>query len=197
MSNTVCYDVCSLLLRPQTRAVSLWSQVVSTTNSKTQQLRVLNGTRITQLGNFSPQHFLDCFCACMHVNLMEFFFSLWQSTSYRWGDLGRVPVESDRNCCRLGANGWDEGNILVATKKKDLCHVLPTSFVFWQLLKAWIPLQPGPDSIGIIAVSHNCSGVAARACGLVSLEPTKVCFFVHSSSSHSFMFPFSRHALID
>ncbi|KAG6475629.1 hypothetical protein ZIOFF_064857 [Zingiber officinale] len=33
---------------------------------------------------------------------------------------------------------------------------------------------PGPDSIGIIAVSHNCSGVAARACGLVSLEPTKV-----------------------
>uniref|UniRef100_A0A453LQZ5 START domain-containing protein n=1 Tax=Aegilops tauschii subsp. strangulata TaxID=200361 RepID=A0A453LQZ5_AEGTS len=30
------------------------------------------------------------------------------------------------------------------------------------------------DSIGIIAVSHNCSGVAARACGLVSLEPTKV-----------------------
>jgi hypothetical protein len=35
-------------------------------------------------------------------------------------------------------------------------------------------LQPGPDSIGIIAVSHNCIGVAARACGLVSLEPTKV-----------------------
>ncbi|KAJ3707174.1 hypothetical protein LUZ61_010879 [Rhynchospora tenuis] len=41
----------------------------------------------------------------------------------------------------------------------------------------WVPLvgmKPGPDSIGIIAVSHNCSGVAARACGLVSLEPTKV-----------------------
>ncbi|XP_043700867.1 homeobox-leucine zipper protein HOX32-like [Telopea speciosissima] len=35
-------------------------------------------------------------------------------------------------------------------------------------------MKPGPDSIGIIAVSHNCSGVAARACGLVSLEPTKV-----------------------
>ncbi|GFP95960.1 homeobox-leucine zipper protein athb-14 [Phtheirospermum japonicum] len=33
---------------------------------------------------------------------------------------------------------------------------------------------PGPDSIGIVAVSRNCSGVAARACGLVSLEPTKV-----------------------
>ncbi|KAK8953017.1 Homeobox-leucine zipper protein HOX32 [Platanthera guangdongensis] len=41
----------------------------------------------------------------------------------------------------------------------------------------WVQLvgmKPGPDSIGIIAVSHNCGGVAARACGLVSLEPTKV-----------------------
>ncbi|KAG2547244.1 hypothetical protein PVAP13_9KG074600 [Panicum virgatum] len=36
-----------------------------------------------------------------------------------------------------------------------------------------VGMKPGPDSIGIIAVSHNCSGVAARACGLVSLEPTK------------------------
>ncbi|KAI3974032.1 hypothetical protein MKX01_026429 [Papaver californicum] len=35
-------------------------------------------------------------------------------------------------------------------------------------------MKPGPDSIGIVAVSHNCSGVAARACGLVSLEPMKV-----------------------
>ncbi|KAL5977387.1 Homeobox-leucine zipper protein hox32 [Asimina triloba] len=35
-------------------------------------------------------------------------------------------------------------------------------------------MKPGPDSIGIVAVSHNCSGVAARACGLVSLEPSKV-----------------------
>ncbi|CAL9053354.1 unnamed protein product [Musa banksii] len=37
-----------------------------------------------------------------------------------------------------------------------------------------VGMKPGPDSIGIIAVSHNVSGVAARACGLVSLEPTKV-----------------------
>ncbi|XP_047170827.1 homeobox-leucine zipper protein ATHB-14-like [Vigna umbellata] len=37
-----------------------------------------------------------------------------------------------------------------------------------------IGMKPGPDSIGIVAVSPNCSGVAARACGLVSLEPTKV-----------------------
>ncbi|KZV14686.1 homeobox-leucine zipper protein ATHB-14-like [Dorcoceras hygrometricum] len=37
-----------------------------------------------------------------------------------------------------------------------------------------IGMKPGPDSIGIVAVSRNCSGVAARACGLVSLEATKV-----------------------
>ncbi len=34
--------------------------------------------------------------------------------------------------------------------------------------------QPGPDAIGIIAISHGCAGIAARACGLVGLEPTKV-----------------------
>ncbi|CAA0827574.1 Homeobox-leucine zipper protein ATHB-9 [Striga hermonthica] len=37
-----------------------------------------------------------------------------------------------------------------------------------------IGMKPGPESIGIIAVARNCSGIAARACGLVSLEPTKV-----------------------
>ncbi|KGN65925.1 hypothetical protein Csa_023222 [Cucumis sativus] len=37
-----------------------------------------------------------------------------------------------------------------------------------------IGMKPGPDSIGIVAVSRNCNGVAARACGLVSLEPMKV-----------------------
>ncbi|GAB2214033.1 hypothetical protein Drorol1_Dr00018365 [Drosera rotundifolia] len=36
-----------------------------------------------------------------------------------------------------------------------------------------IGMKPGPDSIGIVAVSRNTKGVAARACGLVSLEPTK------------------------
>nr|XP_043615540.1 homeobox-leucine zipper protein ATHB-15 isoform X2 [Erigeron canadensis] len=35
-------------------------------------------------------------------------------------------------------------------------------------------MKPGPDSIGIVAISHGCIGVAARACGLVSLEPTRV-----------------------
>ncbi|KAL6134509.1 hypothetical protein ACLB2K_066740 [Fragaria x ananassa] len=35
-------------------------------------------------------------------------------------------------------------------------------------------MKPGPDSIGIVAISHGCAGVAARACGLVGLEPTRV-----------------------
>ncbi|GMG98800.1 hypothetical protein Nepgr_000640 [Nepenthes gracilis] len=35
-------------------------------------------------------------------------------------------------------------------------------------------MKPGPDSVGIFAISHNGSGMAARACGLVSLEPTKI-----------------------
>ncbi|KAG9145439.1 hypothetical protein Leryth_021353 [Lithospermum erythrorhizon] len=41
----------------------------------------------------------------------------------------------------------------------------------------WVQLpgmKPGPDSIGIIAISHGCTGVASRACGLVGLEPTRV-----------------------
>ncbi|KAK4779407.1 hypothetical protein SAY86_006935 [Trapa natans] len=37
-----------------------------------------------------------------------------------------------------------------------------------------IGMKPGPDSIGIVAVSRNCNGVAARVCSLVSLEPSKV-----------------------
>ncbi|KAH9623020.1 hypothetical protein KSS87_007498 [Heliosperma pusillum] len=35
-------------------------------------------------------------------------------------------------------------------------------------------MKPGPDSIGIVAISYGCTGVAARACGLVGLEPTRV-----------------------
>ncbi|KAK8550926.1 hypothetical protein V6N12_039605 [Hibiscus sabdariffa] len=35
-------------------------------------------------------------------------------------------------------------------------------------------MKPGPDSVGIFAISQSCSGVAARACGLVSLEPIKI-----------------------
>ncbi|TYJ33530.1 hypothetical protein E1A91_A05G109300v1 [Gossypium mustelinum] len=35
-------------------------------------------------------------------------------------------------------------------------------------------MKPGPDSVGIFTISQSCSGVAARACGLVSLEPIKI-----------------------
>lgn len=35
-------------------------------------------------------------------------------------------------------------------------------------------MKPGPDSVGIVAISHSHSGVAARACGLVGLEHTKI-----------------------
>ncbi|GAB2248547.1 hypothetical protein Droror1_Dr00008429 [Drosera rotundifolia] len=34
-------------------------------------------------------------------------------------------------------------------------------------------MKPGPDSVEIFAISYSCNGVAATACGLVSLEPTK------------------------
>ncbi|KAL3653029.1 hypothetical protein CASFOL_002710 [Castilleja foliolosa] len=35
-------------------------------------------------------------------------------------------------------------------------------------------MKPGPGLGGIFAISNSSSGVAARACGLVSLEPTKI-----------------------
>ncbi|PSR89964.1 Homeobox-leucine zipper protein like [Actinidia chinensis var. chinensis] len=44
-------------------------------------------------------------------------------------------------------------------------------------------MKPGPDSVGIFAISHSCSGVAARACGLVSLEPTKIAEILKDRSS--------------
>ncbi|KAK8515768.1 hypothetical protein V6N12_075792 [Hibiscus sabdariffa] len=34
-------------------------------------------------------------------------------------------------------------------------------------------MKPGPDLVGIFVISQSCSAVAARVCGLVSLEPTK------------------------
>ncbi|XP_074576391.1 homeobox-leucine zipper protein HOX9-like [Curcuma longa] len=35
-------------------------------------------------------------------------------------------------------------------------------------------MKPGPDSVGIVAISHSSCGVAARACGLVNLEAGKI-----------------------
>ncbi|ONK66815.1 uncharacterized protein A4U43_C06F12270 [Asparagus officinalis] len=44
-------------------------------------------------------------------------------------------------------------------------------------------MKPGPDSFGIVAISHGCTGVAARACGLVGLEPTRVAEILKDRSS--------------
>ena len=49
--------------------------------------------------------------------------------------------------------------------------LVPNSCSLWSPSQS---VQPGPDSIGIVAISHGCTGVAARACGLVGLEPTRV-----------------------
>ncbi|RZB96560.1 Homeobox-leucine zipper protein HOX32 isoform C [Glycine soja] len=71
---------------------------------------------------------------------------------------------------------WDANNPagLLAIAQETLAAFLSKATgtaVNWVQM---IGMKPGPDSIGIVAVSRNCSGVAARACGLVSLEPTKV-----------------------
>ncbi|XP_044507645.1 homeobox-leucine zipper protein ATHB-14-like [Mangifera indica] len=63
---------------------------------------------------------------------------------------------------------------LLAIAQETLAEFLPKATgtaVDWVQM---IGMKPGPDSIGIVAVSRNCSGVAARACGLVSLDPTKI-----------------------
>uniref|UniRef100_A0A0E0JF97 Homeobox domain-containing protein n=1 Tax=Oryza punctata TaxID=4537 RepID=A0A0E0JF97_ORYPU len=77
-----------------------------------------------------------------------------------------------------------------------LAYSTPAAFVSWRRLMSiaeetlteflskatgtaveWVQMpgmKPGPDSTGIIAISHGCAGVAARACGLVGMEPAKV-----------------------
>ncbi|KAG7598752.1 Homeobox-like domain superfamily [Arabidopsis suecica] len=61
-------------------------------------------------------------------------------------------------------------SIAEETLAEFLCKATGTAVDWVQM----IGMKPGPDSIGIVAVSRNCSGIAARACGLVSLEPMKV-----------------------
>lgn len=49
----------------------------------------------------------------------------------------------------------------------------------------WIQIpgmKPGPDSVGIVGISRNCTGVAARACALVGLEPSKVSIILKDRS---------------
>ncbi|MCO5609461.1 hypothetical protein L7F22_063687 [Adiantum nelumboides] len=41
----------------------------------------------------------------------------------------------------------------------------------------WVPMhgmKPGPDTTETVNISHGCSGIAARACGLVSMEAAEV-----------------------
>jgi homeobox-leucine zipper protein len=64
-------------------------------------------------------------------------------------------------------------SIAEETLAEFLCKATGTAVDWVQM----IGMKPGPDSIGIVAVSRNCSGIAARACGLVSLEPMKVMVF--------------------
>jgi hypothetical protein len=54
-----------------------------------------------------------------------------QSSRYCWGDLGRVHVEGDRNCCRMGANGWDEGNVFVVQENCAVCWFSLSIHVFF------------------------------------------------------------------
>ena len=89
------------------------------------------------------------------------------------GDIDGVSVQGHRDRRRVGPDAWDEGWLVTSASFPAVSSSFESEILLSLSCHGY--LQPGPDSIGIIAVSHNCSGVAARACGLVSLEPTKVC----------------------
>ncbi|KAL9686697.1 hypothetical protein QQ045_031090 [Rhodiola kirilowii] len=72
---------------------------------------------------------------------------------------------------------------LLSIAEKTLAEFLPKATgtaVNWVQI---IGMKPGPDSIGSVAVSSNCSGIAARACDLVSLAPSKVAELLKDSLS--------------
>ncbi|CAI9780547.1 unnamed protein product [Fraxinus pennsylvanica] len=49
--------------------------------------------------------------------------------------------------------------------------------VYWVQMPG---MKPGPNSVGIFAISQSCGGVGARVCSLVSLEPANVlCCEIH------------------
>lgn len=77
----------------------------------------------------------------------------------------------------MGPDAWDEGQLPIL---EVLCSNTATNAKWIYACSFVSPScdQPGPDSFGIVAVSHGCRGVAARACGLVNLEPTKVTVYV-------------------
>ncbi|KAK8959628.1 Homeobox-leucine zipper protein HOX32 [Platanthera guangdongensis] len=74
----------------------------------------------------------------------------------------QVGVESDnsKNCWSLHSNVLA---IAVETLTKYLSKATRTAVEWVQLVE----MKPGPDLIGIIAVSDNCGGVAARACEIL------------------------------
>lgn len=61
-------------------------------------------------------------------------------------------------------------SIAEETKKEFLSKAIGTAIEWVQMPG----MKPGPESIGIITISHHCTGVAARVCNLVGLEPSKV-----------------------
>lgn len=117
-----------------------------------------------------------------HSNILSTLYS--QTPLHCGGDFGRVPFKGYRNCCRLGPDAWDEGVKCLILRHhcnfSIVCYAFVLFLIYWCQLPNFIWefdlmwYQPGPDSVGIFAISQSCSGVAARACGLVSLEPTKV-----------------------
>lgn len=71
---------------------------------------------------------------------------------------------------------------LLAIAEKTLTHFVAKatgSMVDWIQMPG---MKPGPDSVEVVAVSRSWGGVAARACGMVGLEPFKVAEIVKNRS---------------
>ncbi|XP_020093893.1 homeobox-leucine zipper protein HOX9-like isoform X1 [Ananas comosus] len=79
-------------------------------------------------------------------------------------------VTTPQNSLRHASNPAGLPSIAEETLAEFLSKATGTA-VDWVQLPG---MKPGPDSVGIVAISHGCNGVAARACGLVNLEPTKI-----------------------
>ena len=91
------------------------------------------------------------------------------------GDIDGVSVQGHRDRRRVGPDAWDEGWLVTSASFPAVSSSFESEILLSLSCHGY--LQPGPDSIGIIAISHGCAGVAARACGLVGMEPAKVSVF--------------------
>ncbi|KAK6933355.1 START domain [Dillenia turbinata] len=72
---------------------------------------------------------------------------------------------------------------LVSLAQETLDEFLPKAMgtsVQWVHIPG---MKPGPDSLGDVTISNSCGGVAARACGLVSLEPRETVEILKDRSS--------------